>query len=202
MPAYQAPLRDMRFLLYELHGADALAGLPGYEEATRDLLDSVLDAAATFTAEKLLPLNRTGDEEGCRFQNGIVTTPAGFKEAYKEFAAGGWISLAADPAYGGQGLPHVLNLLVEEMICATNLAFGMYPGPEPGRLQRARAPRLRRDQAALSAEARRRVMGRHHVPDRAAMRHRPRPGADQGRGRARWQLPRQRQQDLHLGRRA
>jgi len=132
MPTYQAPLRDMRFLLYELHGADALAKLPGYQEATRDLLDSVLDAAATFTAEKLLPLNRTGDEEGCRFQDGIVTTPAGFKEAYKEFAAGGWISLAADPAYGGQGLPHVLNLLVEEMICATNLAFGMFPGLSQG----------------------------------------------------------------------
>ena len=75
MPAYQAPLRDMRFLLYELHGADALAKLPGYQEATRDLLDSVLDAAAAFTAEKLLPLNRTGDEEGCRFENGIVRRP-------------------------------------------------------------------------------------------------------------------------------
>ena len=105
MPAYQAPLRDMRFLLYELYGADALRKLPGYQEATRDLLDSVLDAAAAFTTGKLLPLNRKGDEEGCRLENGSVVTPAGFKEAYKEFAAGGWISLAADPAYGGQGLP-------------------------------------------------------------------------------------------------
>jgi alkylation response protein AidB-like acyl-CoA dehydrogenase len=132
MPAYQAPLRDMRFVLFELHGAESLASLPGYEEATPDLIQSVLEAAASFVTEKLLPLNRSGDEEGARFENGTVRTPAGFKDAYDAFAAGGWISLAADPAYGGQGLPQVLQVMVEEMICSTNLSFGMFPGLSQG----------------------------------------------------------------------
>ena len=82
--------------------------------------------------EKLLPLNRSGDEEGSHFENGTVRTPAGFKQAYDEFAAGGWISLAADPAYGGQGLPLALHVAVEEMICSTNLSFGMFPGLSQG----------------------------------------------------------------------
>jgi alkylation response protein AidB-like acyl-CoA dehydrogenase len=132
MPAYQAPLRDMGFVLYELHGAESLAKLPGYQDATPDVIDSVLDAAATFVTEKLLPLNRSGDEEGSRLENGVVRTPAGFKEAYQAFAAGGWISLAGDPAYGGQGLPLLVNVMVEEMICSTNLSFGMFPGLSQG----------------------------------------------------------------------
>jgi alkylation response protein AidB-like acyl-CoA dehydrogenase len=132
MPAYQAPLADIRFVLNELHDAATLAKLPGYEEATPDLLATVLDAAATFVAEKLLPLNRSGDEEGCHFENGTVRTPAGFKEAYKAFVEGGWVSLAGEPAYGGQGLPLVVNVMVEEMICSANLSFGMYPGLSQG----------------------------------------------------------------------
>ena len=132
MPAYQAPLRDMRFVLFELHGAQSLTSLPGYQEASPDLFQSVLEAAAAFTTEKLLPLNRSGDEEGSRFENGTVRTPAGFKEAYDEFAKAGWISLAADPAYGGQGLPLALHVAVEEMICSTNLSFGMFPGLSQG----------------------------------------------------------------------
>jgi alkylation response protein AidB-like acyl-CoA dehydrogenase len=132
MPAYQAPLADMRFVLEELHGSADLVKLPGYEEATPDLVASVLEAAGTFVAEKLLPLNRSGDEEGSRFENGLVRTPAGFKEAYQAFVAGGWVSLAGDPAYGGQGLPHQVNLMVEEMICSANLSFGMFPGLSQG----------------------------------------------------------------------
>ncbi len=132
MPAYQAPLRDMRFVLFELHDGAGLTRLPGYQEATPDLIQSVLEAAAAFASEKLLPLNRSGDEEGSRFENGRVLTPAGFKEAYQAFAAGGWISLAADPAYGGQGLPLTLNLMVEEMISSSNLSFGMFPGLSQG----------------------------------------------------------------------
>ena len=117
MASYKAPLRDMRFALYELHDVEGLARLPGYEEMKRDLLDPVLDEAAKFCEEILQPLNRSGDEEGCTFENGVVRTPQGFKAAYDGFCAGGWTALGADPAYGGQGLPHVLNLLVEEMIC-------------------------------------------------------------------------------------
>ncbi len=132
MPAYQAPLSDMRFVLFELHGAESLAKLPGYEEATPELIGSVLEAAATFMTETLLPLNRSGDEEGAHFENGTVRTPAGFKEAYRAFAAGGWISLAADPAYGGQGLPIALHTMVEEIICSTNMSFGTFPGLSQG----------------------------------------------------------------------
>ncbi len=132
MPAYQAPLADMRFVLDELHGAADLAKLPGYQDATPDLIATVLEAAGTFVAEKLLPLNHSGDEEGCHFENGAVRAPAGFKEAYKAFVEGGWVSIAGDPAFGGQGLPQLVNIMVEEMICSTNISFGMFPGLSQG----------------------------------------------------------------------
>ncbi|MDR3436138.1 acyl-CoA dehydrogenase C-terminal domain-containing protein [Telmatospirillum sp.] len=132
MPNYQAPLRDMRFVLYELHQGDALAQLPGFEDFTRDLLDPVLDEAAKICGEVLAPLNRVGDEEGCHLENGVVRTPTGFKEAYNLFREGGWTGIACDPDYGGQGLPKSVNTLVEEMICSSNLSFGMYPGLSHG----------------------------------------------------------------------
>jgi butyryl-CoA dehydrogenase len=128
MPSYQAPLRDMRFVLYELHDGDGLTALPGFEEFGRDLIDPVLDEAAKVCGEVLAPLNRSGDEEGCHLENGVVRTPAGFKEAYTLFREGGWTGIACDPNFGGQGLPKSVNTLVEEMICSSNLSFGMYPG--------------------------------------------------------------------------
>jgi alkylation response protein AidB-like acyl-CoA dehydrogenase len=128
MTQYKAPLRDYRFVLTELFDVGELAKLPGYEEATPDLFASVLEEGAKLCEEVLLPLNRSGDEEGCSFENGVVRTPKGFKEAYDTFREGGWTALGCDPAYGGQGLPRTLHTFVEEMICATNLAFGMYPG--------------------------------------------------------------------------
>jgi alkylation response protein AidB-like acyl-CoA dehydrogenase len=128
MLTYKAPLRDIRFVLYELLGADSLTQLPGFAEASPDLVGSVLEEAAKFCEGKLLPLNQVGDREGCRFENGVVRTPSGFKEAYAAFADGGWTGLACDPAHGGQGLPEALNFVVVEMICATNVAFGTYPG--------------------------------------------------------------------------
>ncbi|MFN3622472.1 MAG: acyl-CoA dehydrogenase C-terminal domain-containing protein [Hyphomicrobium sp.] len=128
MPTYKAPLRDMRFVLYELHDGEALAKLPGYEEFTRDLVDPVLDEAAKICEEVLQPLNRSGDEEGCTFENGVVRTPKGFKDAYRQFREGGWTGIACKPEYGGQGVPKIVNTLVEEMICSSNLSFGMYPG--------------------------------------------------------------------------
>ncbi len=132
MPSYQAPLRDMRFCLYDLFDGEDLTSLPGYEDFSRDLIDPVLDEAAKLCEEVLHPINRSGDEEGCTFENGVVRTPKGFKEAYDLFRDGGWTSIACDPAYGGQGLPAVVNTLVEEMICSANLSFGMYPGLSHG----------------------------------------------------------------------
>jgi alkylation response protein AidB-like acyl-CoA dehydrogenase len=128
MASYKAPLRDMRFVLYELMGGDDLAQLPGYEEFTRDLIDPVLEEAAKFSEGVLFPLNRSGDEEGCTLENGVVRTPKGFPEAYRLFCEGGWPGLACDPEYGGQGLPKTVNTLIEEMICSANLSFSLYPG--------------------------------------------------------------------------
>ena len=132
MPIYKAPLRDMRFVMYELMQGGALADLPGYEDFTRDLVDPVLEEAAKICEEVLFPLNRSGDEEGCTLENGVVRTPKGFKEAYDLFREGGWTSLACDPVFGGQGAPSMVNTAVSEMICAANLSFGMYPGLSHG----------------------------------------------------------------------
>jgi butyryl-CoA dehydrogenase len=128
MPSYQAPLRDMRFALYEMTDFAALRALPGGEDAAPDLVDPVLEAAGIFCAEMLFPLNRSGDEEGCSFENGVVRTPKGFPAAYRAFCDGGWPALGCEPEYGGQGLPKSIGVLVEEMICSSNLSFGMYPG--------------------------------------------------------------------------
>jgi butyryl-CoA dehydrogenase len=132
MALWKAPLREFRFILHEVLGVEEIAALTGYEEATPEIFDTVLEQAGTFCEEVLLPLNRSGDEEGCRVENGQVLTPKGFKEAYAQYCAGGWPSLAAEPAWGGQGLPHLLQFFVEEMICSTNHAFGMYPGLAAG----------------------------------------------------------------------
>jgi alkylation response protein AidB-like acyl-CoA dehydrogenase len=128
MQVYEAPLRDMRFVLHELHANDGFGGLKAFEEFTPDLLDAVLEEAAKITHDVLLPLNASGDLEGATYENGVVRTPAGFKEAYKTFCEGGWASLASPTEWGGQGLPETVNKLVEEMICAANVSFSLYPG--------------------------------------------------------------------------
>jgi hypothetical protein len=132
MQTYTAPLRDMRFVIHEVHDSASLAKLPGLEEVTPELLDTILDEAAKFIAAVLLPLNASGDAEGCHYEDGVVRTPKGFKEAYRAFVEGGWGSLSSDPKYGGQGLPESAAKLVEEMICGCNLAFGLYPGLSHG----------------------------------------------------------------------
>jgi alkylation response protein AidB-like acyl-CoA dehydrogenase len=132
MPSYRAPLRDMRFVLNEVADPARLRALPGCEEVTDDLVDPVLEEAAKLCEAVLFPLNQSGDEEGCRLENGVVRTPRGFPEAYASFREGGWCGLGADPADGGQGLPKTIGMLVEEMICSANLAFGMYPGLSHG----------------------------------------------------------------------
>ena len=128
MQVYEAPLRDMRFVLHELHQGDGFDPPSALSEFTPDLTDAILDEAARFCQDVLFPLNRSGDEEGCHFENGQVRTPAGFREAYEQFIDAGWSALASDPEWGGQGLPEAVNKLVEEMTCSSNLSFSLYPG--------------------------------------------------------------------------
>ena len=132
MATYKAPLRDMQFLLNEVFDAGQLAKLPGYEEATPDMMLSILEEGAKLCEEVLQPLNHGGDEEGCTFNDGTVTTPKGFKEAYDTFTQGGWMGLSCSKEFGGQGLPLLLNFLLDEMVCSANLSFGMYPGLSHG----------------------------------------------------------------------
>ena len=133
MTTYAAPLRDMRFVTHEVFDASTtLAALPGYEEATPDLIDAVLEECGKLCEGVLVPLNQSGDEEGCTFDNGKVTTPKGFKDAYRQFAEGGWCGLTASPEYGGQGLPETLQYLVDEMVGSANVSFGLYPGLTQG----------------------------------------------------------------------
>ena len=133
MPAYKAPLRDIQFVLTELLQLENLPQqIPDFVEATPDLVATILEEAAKFCENELQPLNHSGDEEGCHFDKGTVTTPKGFKEAYAKFIEAGWTGLPCDPDYGGQGLPKLVNFAVEEMICSANLSFGMYPGLSNG----------------------------------------------------------------------
>ena len=128
MQTYKAPLRDMRFVLHELYGTRELSETLGFEDVSEDLADTILEEAAKMAEEVVFPLNASGDLEGCHYENGVVRTPKGFKEAYETFREGGWTSLACDPKYGGQGLPESLAKLVEEMLCSANMSFGLYPG--------------------------------------------------------------------------
>ena len=127
MQIYKAPVRDMRFVLAEMNGLAELNAL-GFEDVSADLVDTILAESAKFCEEVLLPLNASGDAEGCRYENGVVRTPKGFKEAYARYRDGGWPGLNADPAHGGQGLPESLAKLIEEMTCSANMSFGLYPG--------------------------------------------------------------------------
>ena len=133
MPVYKAPVEEMTFLLSDVFHIDRYNNLPGFADATPDLVEAVLTEAAKFSEEVLTPLNRVGDKEGCRrHDDGSVTTPSGFKDAYKRLTAGGWIGIAAPTEFGGQGLPIVLAQAVSEYLCSANMAFGMYPGLTQG----------------------------------------------------------------------
>jgi alkylation response protein AidB-like acyl-CoA dehydrogenase len=132
MPTYTAPLDNFRFVLNDvLQVGDTFAKL-GLTDATPDLLDAVIEEAGKFCENEIQPLNLSGDTEGCTFENGVVRTPKGFKDAYDKFREGGWIGLTADPAYGGQGLPHTMSSVLDEMVSAANTSFGMYPGLSAG----------------------------------------------------------------------
>ena len=128
MQVYKAPLRDMRFLLNEVYGIGDLTSELGFEDVNEELVDAILEEAAKLSEQVLLPLNASGDAEGCHYENGVVRTPKGFPEAYRAFREGGWTSVCSDPEYGGQGLPESVGKAVEEMTCSSNMSFGLYPG--------------------------------------------------------------------------
>ncbi len=134
MQTYTAPLDDLRFVMRELLASENAQAqqLPGHADYTDDVIDAVLEESAKLNQELLLPLNRVGDEHGCEYENGEVRTPPGFKDAYQQFAQGGWVGLSADQQYGGQAAPHRVAIAVAEINCAANLAFSMYAGLSHG----------------------------------------------------------------------
>jgi alkylation response protein AidB-like acyl-CoA dehydrogenase len=127
MTTYTAPLKDMRFVLNELAGLDAVAKLPGCEEASAETVDAILEEAGKFASGVLDPLDRPGDVEGSQWKDGAVRTPKGFRDAYKQFVAGGWAALPIEAEWGGQGLPRLVATPVEEMWCSANMSFSLCP---------------------------------------------------------------------------
>ena len=133
MPNLTIPVQDTMFLLKEVFGLDQLTNLPGCEDATDDLVEAILTEAAKFSEEVIQPTNIVGDTEGCVLHDdGRVSTPTGFKDAWDKFVEAGWMGISADPAYGGQGLPATLNVIVNEYMATANLSFTMYPGLTQG----------------------------------------------------------------------
>ena len=127
MPIYDAPTRDMQFVLHDVLAVSE-AAIPGYEELDRETTAAILKEAAKLSENVLAPLNPVGDAQGCTLENGVVRTPEGFRDAYEQMRAGGWMGLDADPEYGGQGMPYLIGSAVGEMFVAANMAFNMYQG--------------------------------------------------------------------------
>ncbi|MCB1490945.1 MAG: acyl-CoA dehydrogenase family protein, partial [Rhodobiaceae bacterium] len=133
MPVYKAPVSDTLFILNDVLKMERYGNLDGFADASPDIVKAILEEGARLCEEVLQPLNQIGDRQGCtRHDDGSVTTPDGFKDAYGTYVAGGWVGLAADPAYGGQGLPYTLAAVMSEYVTASNMAFGMYPGLTQG----------------------------------------------------------------------
>jgi len=131
MPVYKAPIRDFQFVLREFLPLAEYKEVTGFSDVL-DMADPVLEAGAQLCEEVLFPLNQVGDREGLKYADGAVTTPTGFKQAYKTYCEGGWPSFTCDPEYGGQGLPECLNMTIMEMACSANLSFGLTPGLSHG----------------------------------------------------------------------
>jgi alkylation response protein AidB-like acyl-CoA dehydrogenase len=133
MAEYKAPLRDIQFVLDEVFKADELwATMPNTSEVNMELASAIFEEGARLCEGELFPLNRTGDEEECQYDNGNVTTPTGFKEAYQTYSESGWVGLGGDINYGGQGMPKMLTVMFEEMLYASNTSFALYPALTAG----------------------------------------------------------------------
>ncbi|MGE0845965.1 MAG: acyl-CoA dehydrogenase C-terminal domain-containing protein [Flavobacteriaceae bacterium] len=133
MPSYKAPVADVLFLLNDVFRIERYGNLPGFSDASPDIVEAILEEGGKFCEETLAPLNQVGDRQGCkRADDGSVTTPDGFKDAYETYKQGGWIGLSMPPEFGGQGLPQTLNAVMQEFISSANLAWGMYPGLSQG----------------------------------------------------------------------
>ncbi|MFA4949852.1 acyl-CoA dehydrogenase C-terminal domain-containing protein [Brevundimonas sp.] len=130
--AYKAPVRDLTFILNEVLEIDRYANQPGFADVSSDLVGQILEEGAKFAEEVIAPINHSGDKEGCHWDNGVVTGPKGWKEAYKAMVEAGWPALAADPAYGGQGMPAVVSMAFGQFTAAASAAFSMYPGLTAG----------------------------------------------------------------------
>ena len=128
MYQYRAPLRDIRFVVHEVLDFEQNYRAYGREELNRDLLEGILEEGARFAEDVLAPTNRVGDEHGLVFENGQVKTPPGFREAYQRYCQDGWITMTADPEWGGQGLPAGFSLAFGEMLVSGNMAWRMYSG--------------------------------------------------------------------------
>ena len=127
MPHYIAPTEDMQYILNDVLDVKN-SSIPGYADLDADFLSAILEEAGKITSQVLAPLNAVGDQEGCHFENGVIRTPAGFKDAFKQVKEGGWTGIDCDPEFGGQGLPYLVGTAVGEMFASSNMAFGMYQG--------------------------------------------------------------------------
>src|ERR1043166_1872666 len=133
MPTYKAPVDDVQFLLNDVFHMERNGNLPGFADATPDTLAAILEEAAKLAEEVAQPLNLAADREGCtRHADGSVTTPKGFKEAYRQYAEGGWMGISAPAEFGGQGLPETITTIVNEMMASACMSLAMYPGLTQG----------------------------------------------------------------------
>ncbi|HYR80614.1 MAG TPA: acyl-CoA dehydrogenase family protein, partial [Candidatus Dormibacteraeota bacterium] len=133
MPTYKAPVEDVQFLLNDVFHMERYGNMPGFSDASPDVVAAILEEAAKFSEEVLAPLNRVGDIEGCkRNADGSVTTPKGFKEAYRQLVEGGWVGISVPTEFGGQGLPATMTMIINEFLISSNMAFAMYPGLTQG----------------------------------------------------------------------
>src|ERR1043165_5538214 len=133
MPIYKAPVEDAQFLLNDVFHIDRYSNIPGFADASPDVVEAVLGEAGKFCEHVLTPLNRVGDKEGCtRAADSSVTTPTGFKDAFKQLVEGGWIGISSPPEFGGQGLPMLMTQLVNEFLSSAHLSFAMFSGRTQG----------------------------------------------------------------------